>query len=178
MRLKSLKIEPLGEGGWESPLLEFGHRTTILYAANGSGKSPVIRALASALGFPNKFRNEILERCQAVVLHAESEGKPLVIRRVFGATNNEFYATIEFDGNGSEHNSEASFSTALFRVLGLEPPRLVSSKGGEAQPYISTLLPVFYLIQGYGYSAAYRYPNPFIEDQFAERVRVAFGLNP
>jgi hypothetical protein len=178
LRLKSLHIEPLGEAGWESPLLEFGYRTTMLFAPNGRGKTPVIRALASALGFPNKFRNDILEKCKAVVLHAESEGEPLIIRRTFGAKNNEFYATIDFKGEQAEHFSEGSFSVALFQALGLEPPRLVSTKGEEAQPYISTLLPVFYLIQGYGYSAAYKSPNPFIEDQFVEMVRFAFGLNP
>ncbi len=178
MRLKSLQIEPMGEAGWESPLLEVGPRTTMLFAPNGSGKTPIIRALASALGFPNKFRNDILEKCKAVVLHAESESKPLTIRRLVGATNAEFYATIEFDGEQTEHHAEGSFSIALFKLLGLKPPRLVSNKGEEAQPYISTLLPVFYLIQGYGYSAAYKSPNPFIEDQFAEMVRFAFGLNP
>lgn len=178
MRLKSLQIEPLGEAGWESPLLEFGHRTTMLFAPNSSGKTPIIRALASALGFPNNFRNEILEKCNAVVLQAESEGKLLSIRRVLGAKNTDFYATISFDGELTEHHSEGSFSVALFKLLGLQPPRLVSNKGQEAQPYISTLLPVFYLIQGFGYSAAYRSPNPFIEDQFAEMVRFAFGLNP
>ena len=178
MRLKSLQIEPLGEAGWESPVLEFGHRTTMLFAPNGSGKTPIIRAFASALGFPNKFRNDILEKCKAVVLYAESEGKPLTIRRVIGATNNEFYATIDFDGEQTEHHAEGSFSIALFSLLGLKPPRLVSNRGEEAQPYISTLLPVFYLIQGFVYSAAYRSPNPFIEDQFAEMVRFAFGLNP
>lgn len=178
MRLKSLQIEPLGEAGWESPVLEFGHRTTMLFAPNGSGKTPIIRALASALGFPNKFRNDILEKCKAVVLHAESEGEPLTIRRVVGATNNEFYATIDFNGEQTEHHGEGSFSIALFSLLGLKPPRLVSNKGEETQPYISTLLPVFYLIQGYGYSAAYKSPSPFIEDQFAEMVRFAFGLNP
>lgn len=178
MRLKSLHIEPLGEAGWESPLLEVGLRTTMLFAPNGSGKTPIIRALASALGFPNKFRNDILEKCKAVVLHAESASKPLTIRRVIGATNTEFYATIDFDGEQTEHHAEGSFSIALFKLLGLKPPRLVSNKGEEAQPYISTLLPVFYLIQGYGYSAAYKAPNPFIEDQFAEMVRFAFGLNP
>jgi len=150
----------------------------MLFAPNGSGKTPIIRALASALGFPNKFRNDILEKCNAVVLHAESEDKPLTIRRIIGAKNLEFYATIDFDGELTEHHSEASFSVALFNLLGLKPPRLVSNKGEEAQPYISTLLPVFYLIQGYGYSAAYRSPNPFIEDQFSEMVRFAFGLNP
>lgn len=178
MRLKSLQIEPFGEGGWESPLLEFGDRTTMLFAPNGSGKSPLIRALASALGFPNNFRADILEKCRAVVLCAESEGKPLVIRRTIDATNDEFYATIDFNGQQTEHHSQGTFSRALFQLLGLKPPRLVSTKGGEAQPYIATLLPVFYLIQGSGYSAAYKAPSSFIADQFAEMVRFAFGLNP
>lgn len=178
MRLKSLQVEPLGEGGWGSPLLEFGHRTTMLYAANGSGKSPVVRMLASALGFPNNFRAEILERCNTVVLHAESDGKPLTIRRALETKNGLFFATIDFDGEHTEHHSEASFSGALFQLLGLKPPRLVSTKGEETKPYIATLLPLFYLIQGHGYSAAYRAPSSFITDQFAEMVRFAFGLNP
>ncbi|HDR9025670.1 TPA: hypothetical protein QDB09_006316, partial [Burkholderia vietnamiensis] len=178
MRLKSLQIESLGDVGWESPLLEFGYRTTMLFARNGSGKTPVVRALASALGFPNNFRTDILEKCNAVVLRAESEGKPLTIRRTIDATNEGFYATIDFDGEQTEHYSQGSFSLALFRLLGLKPPRLVSTKGEEAQPYIATLLPLFYLIQGYGYSAAYRAPSTFIADQFAEMVRFAFGLNP
>jgi hypothetical protein len=176
--LKSLQVEPLGEEGWETPLLELGHRTTMLFAANGSGKSPVVRMLASALGFPNNFRAEILEKCSAVVLHAEVDKKPLKIRRALEAKNGDFYATIDFDGTQTEHYSEASFSVALFQLLGLKPPRLVSNKGTEAQPYIATLLPLFYLIQGHGYSAAYRAPSSFIADQFAEMVRFAFGLNP
>ncbi|WP_374538557.1 hypothetical protein [Chitinimonas taiwanensis] len=150
----------------------------MLFAANGSGKSPVVRMLASALGFPNNFRAEILERCNAVVLHAESGGKPLTIRRALETKNGQFYATIDFDDDQTEHHSEASFSGALFQLLGLKPPRLVSTKGEETKPYIATLLPLFYLIQGHGYSAAYRAPNSFIMDQFAEMVRFAFGLNP
>lgn len=178
MRLKSLQVEPLGEGGWGSPLLEFGHRTTMLFAANGSGKSPVVRMLASALGFPNNFRAEILAKCNAVVLQAEVEEKQLTIRRSLGAENGIFYATIDFDGEQTAHHSEASFSAALFHLLGLKPPRLVSTKGEETKPYIATLLPLFYLIQGHGYSAAYRAPSSFITDQFVEMVRFAFGLNP
>lgn len=150
----------------------------MLFAANGSGKSPVVRMLASALGFPNNFRAEILEKCKAVVLHAEANGKSLTIRRAIEAKNGIFYATINFDGEQVEHHSEDAFSVALFQLLGLKPPRLVSTKGQETKPYIATLLPLFYLIQGHGYSAAYRAPNSFIMDQFTEMVRFAFGLNP
>jgi hypothetical protein len=173
-----MQIEPLGDSGWASSLLEFGARTTMLFAPNGSGKTPILRSLASALGFPNNFRSDILERCSSVILIAESEGETLSIRRTIGAKNNDFYVTIEFKGEQTEHFSEGAFSLALFQILGLTPPRLVSNKGQEAQPYIATLLPIFYLVQGSGYSAAYKAPSPFIEDQFVEMVRFAFGLNP
>ena len=106
----------------------------MLFAPNGSGKTPIIRALASVLGFPNNFRNDILQNCKTVVLHAESEGKPLTIHRTIGAKNNEFCATIDFKGEQTEYLSEGSFSVTLFETLGLEPPRLVSTKGEEAQP--------------------------------------------
>lgn len=178
MRLLSLKIEPLGQNGWGSPLLEFGHRTTLIYARNGSGKTPVIQSLAAGLGFPLKFREEILEKCAAIVLTTECNGKSLIINRVIGSKNQEFRGSIDFDGNRSEHFSEGSFSASLFDCLGLEPPSLVSNKGEKAQPYISTVLPVFYLNQGDGYTSAYKSPSPFITDQFVEMIRFVFGLNP
>lgn len=178
MKLLSLKVESLGQNGWESPLLEFGQRTTLIYAKNGSGKTPIIQSLAASLGFPPKFREDILGKCAAVTLHAESNGEPLVIRRILGAKNSDFHGTLNFSGEESEYFNEGAFSIALFIALGLEPPRLVSNKGEVAQPYISTVLPVFYLNQGDGYTAAYKSPSPFIVDQFVEMVRFVFGLNP
>ena len=178
MRLRSLKVEPLGQNGWESPLLEFGWRTTLIFAKNGSGKTPVIQSLAASLGFPPKFRDEILSKCSAVTLEAESDGQPLLIRRIFGANNRDFHAILSYGDKESEHFNEGSFSVALFEALGMEPPRLLSNKGEVAQPYIATVLPVFYLNQGDGYTAAYKATNSFILDQFVEMVRFVFGLNP
>lgn len=178
MKLLSLKIEPLGLNGWESPLLEFGQRTTLIYAKNGSGKTPIIQSLAASLGFPPKFREDILGKCASVTLHAESDGEPLTIRRIVGAKNSDFHGTLNFAGEETEYFNEGDFSIALFNALDLEPPRLVSNKGTVAQPYISTVLPVFYLNQGDGYTAAYKSPSPFIVDQFVEMVRFVFGLNP
>lgn len=178
MRLLSLKVEPLGQNGWESPLLEFGRRTTLIFAKNGSGKTPIIQSLAASLGFPARFRDEIFSKCASVTLEAENEGEQLVVRRIFGTNNRDFHAILSYRGEESEHFNEGTFSVALLEALGLEPPRLLSNKGEAAQPYISTLLPVFYLNQGDGYTAAYKSNNPFILDQFVEMVRFVFGLNP
>lgn len=145
MKLLSLKIEPLGQNGWESPLLEFGQRTTLIYAKNGSGKTPIIQSLAASLGFPPKFREDILGKCTSVTLQAESNGEPLTIRRFIGAKNTDFHGTLTLVDKEYEYFNEGDFSIALFTALGLEPPRLVSNKGAAAQPYISTVLPVFYL---------------------------------
>lgn len=178
MRLRSLKVEPLGQNGWESPLLEFGRRTTLIFAKNGSGKTPIIHSLAASLGFPPKFRDEIFGKCAAVTLEAENDGEPFIIRRILGTNNRDFNAILTYRGEESEHFNEGSFSVALFQALGLELPRLLSNKGEVAQPYISTVLPVFYLNQGDGYTAAYKSTNSFIQDQFVEMVRFVFGLNP
>lgn len=178
MRLRSLKVEPFGQHGWESPLLEFGERTTLIFAKNGSGKTPIIQSLAASLGFPPKFRDEIFANCAAVTLEAEHGGETFVIRRILESNNRDFHAILTCGEDQSEHFNEGSFSVALFEALGLTPPRLVSNKGEAAQPYISTVLPVFYLNQGDGYTAAYKANNSFIQDQFVEMVRFVFGLNP
>nr|WP_294865308.1 hypothetical protein [uncultured Pseudogulbenkiania sp.] len=178
MRLRSLKVEPLGQNGWESPRLEFGWRTTLIFAKNGSGKTPIIQSLAASLGFPPKFRDEIFSKCAAVTLEAENEGELLVIRRILGTNNREFHAILTYRGEESEHFNEGSFSVALFEALGLEPPQLLSNKGEATQPYISTVLPVFYLNQADGYTSAYKSTTTFILDQFVEMVRFVFGLNP
>lgn len=178
MRLRSLKVEPLGQNGWESPLLEFGWRTTLIFAKNGSGKTPIIQSLAASLGFPPRFRDEIFGKCAAVTLEAENEGEPFIIRRILGTNNRDFHAILTYRGEESEHFNEGSFSVALFEALGLEAPRLLSNKGEATEPYISTVLPVFYLNQGDGYTAAYKSASSFILDQFVEMVRFVFGLNP
>jgi hypothetical protein len=178
LKLISLKIESLGLNGWESPLLEFGKRTTLILARNGSGKTPIIQSLTASLGFPPKFRDEIYSKCSSATLQAESDGKPLIIKRIFEGSNNAFHAFLTFDNQTSEHYNEGSFSVALLKALGLNIPKLVTNKGEAAQPYISTVLPVFYLNQGDGYTAVYKSSNSFIQDQFVEMVRFVFGLNP
>jgi hypothetical protein len=171
-------VEPLGQNGWESPVLVFGRRTTLLFAPNGSGKTPIIQALASCLGFPSRFRAEILGKCAAATLEADVDGQEMLIRRVFTSSARDFHATISFGGEVSEYFSEGAFSDGFFRAIGLTPPTLVSTNKQATQSYVSTVLPLFYLNQGDGYTTAYKAPAAFIEDQFVEMVRFIFGLNP
>jgi AAA domain len=178
MRLKSLKIEARGQNGWESLDLIFGQRTTLIFAPNGSGKTPIMQALASCLGFPSKFREDILEKCSSSTLVLDLDGKNLIIKRILTQKPKDFCASITFEGVTKEYLSEGEFSARFFQLLLLEPPALVSSNKQETRPYISTVLPLFYLNQSDGYTAAYKAPAAFIEDQFVEMVRFVFGLNP
>lgn len=175
MRLVSLKVLPHGENGWESPNLAFGKRTTLLYAENGSGKTPILQILAFCLGFPAKFRDDILGHCGSAKLAFLNNGEMIETRRQF---TKEFSATLSVAGEVNEYFSESEFSKALFHAIQLEPPVLVSTNKQATQPYIATVLPLFYLNQGDGYTTAYKSPSAFIEDQFVEMVRFLFGLNP
>ena len=156
-------------------MLVFGKKTTLLYAENGSGKTPILQALAYCLGFPAKFREDILSHCAAACLSLDHAGKTVHIRREF---TKDFNATITSEDEVHEFFSESDFSTSLFKKLQLEPPILVSTSKHAAQPYMATVLPLFYLNQGDGYTTAYKSPSSFIEDQFVEMVRFLFGLNP
>jgi AAA domain len=156
-------------------MLEFGRRTTLIFAENGSGKTPIIQAIAFCLGFPTKFREDINGKCSAANLVIEHEGNLIEIRRLIGR---EFHSQVHSAIGKAEFFSESDFSSALFEILGLTPPMLVSTNKQATQPYIATVLPLFYLNQGDGYAAAYKSPAAFITDQFVEMVRFIFGLNP
>lgn len=175
MRLVSLKIVARGAAGWESPDLMFGDRTTSLYAPNGSGKTPLVHAIAYCLGFDSKFRDDIRDRCQAAVLTVLHGDKKIALRRDFGK---EFHVTLSDGRRDREFFSEGEYSKALFAELGLNPPALVGSNRQMTQPYLSTVLPVFYVRQDGGYNEAYRAPATFITDQFVEMVRFLFELSP
>lgn len=174
MKLISLKLNSRGANGWESPLLEFGHRTTSLHAPNGSGKTPLVQAIPFCLGFDAKFQNDIRERCHSATLIFEHAGQLYRFSRDFGT----FRLVTESGESRQEFFSESDFSKAVFEELGLPAPTLIGTNRQSTQPYLSTLLPIFYVRQIGGYDEPYRPPAQFISDQFVEMVRFAFGLGP
>lgn len=176
MRLVSLQFVPRGGNGWESPLLEFGTRTTSLFARNGSGKTPLIQAIAFCLGFSTSFREDIREHCSSVVLTLALGEDVLVARREL--KSNEFHLTTKSGNTTREFFSEGDFSTAIFQMLGMAEPVLISTQRVATKPYVSTVLPIFYVKQDGGYLDAYKAATSFIQDQFVEMIRFVFGLAP
>jgi len=174
MKLVSLKLNARGTNGWESPLLEFGRRTTSLHAPNGSGKTPLVQSIAFCFGFDAKFQNDIREKCHSATLTFEHAGELYRFSRDFGA----FRLVTEKNDSRKEFFSEGDFSKALFHELSIHTPTLVGTNRQAAQPYFSTLLPIFYVRQIGGYDEPYRSPAQFIADQFVEMIRFAFGLGP
>jgi hypothetical protein len=175
MRLLTLKLQARGVNGWESPTLEFGRRLTSLFAPNGSGKTPIVQALAFCLGFDTKFRDDIREKCEAVVLTVQHRGSDLTIRRTI---TTDFHASIDAGDRRREFFSEGDLSRVLFEELGMTVPALVGTNRQLTRPYVSTVLPLFYVRQDGGYNEPYRAPATFIASQFVEMVRFAFGLSP
>jgi hypothetical protein len=174
VKLISLKLTARGVNGWESPLLTFGDRTTSLHAPNGSGKTPIVQAIPFCLGFDTKFQNDIREKCQTATLAFEHGGHTYSIQRDFG----DFHIATGTGGSVREFFNEADFSMALFETLDLPMPTLVGTNRQATQPYVSSLLPIFYVRQIGGYDEPYRPPASFISDQFVEMIRFAFGLSP
>lgn len=175
MKLLDLKIISSGPKGWESELLEFGDDITQLYGPNGCGKTPVIHSIAYALGYPVRYRDDIIANCGSVILRAEHEGKVLSFEREL---SNNFHLKCIPSGQENSHifYNEREASDFILNELGISTVALTSNRNEPSYPYISSFLPLFYIDQDTGYTSAYRAPSNFIKDQYAEMVRLAVGV--
>jgi len=174
MNLFSIQVFPLGGNGLGSDELVFGKNITQLYGPNGCGKTPVMQSIPFCLGYPSTFRNDIYDRCSHVVLKVNIHNQSLSIRRVY--SRDVDIEVIESNGSKQHFYSEGEFSEYLFGVLNIDFPHLVSNKNQAAAPYLSSLLPIFYVDQDEGYSNIYYSPYSFIKDQFSEMLRLLFDL--
>lgn len=174
MKLKSVQIFPNGINGLETDELIFGDNITQLLGPNGCGKTPIIQSIAFCLGYPSVFRNEIYEKCNHVILNIEINNRIFKIKRIFSRD-----VDIKVDDcSGSTHRffSEKEYSKYIFECIGFKVSNLVSTKKAITTPYLSTVLPFFYVDQDDGYAGIYCPPKKFILDQFSEMVRVIFEL--
>jgi len=174
MKLLSIEILPDGPNGWFSGRLQFGRRVTQLFAKNGSGKTPLVKSIVFALGAKVEFRQDVKDKCDRVLLEVESGGRRLLLERSYKRPDD--MAAILDDGSRVEFASERDFSRFLFSHWGVQDPVLTSVRNEKAQLYSSQLLPLFYLDQGHGYNTEYYAAQKFIKDQYAEAMRLIFGL--
>lgn len=176
MRLVSLQIRPRGTNGWGSGRLEFGQEVTQLFGPNGCGKTPLMQAMVYCLGFPCKFRNDIYERCENATLEFELDGSIYFARRTF--LSSDFEVELAGPLGIQDFFNERDYSEYLFELLRIDFPNLVTTAGKSTTPYISSVLPLFYLDQDDGYGSFYSPPNNFVKDQLSEVIRLLINLPP
>lgn len=176
MILRYIKIEAAGATGWFSNELEFGENITQLFGPNGCGKTPIIQSVAYALGYPVKYREDIYNHCKAVLLRINVGGRDVELRR---AIQKEFDIEVRVDENqSSAFYDERSYSAFLFDLFGVDTTTLTSKGNEPVPPYLSAFLPLFYLDQDAGYTSLYSPPSSFYKNQYAEMIRLCFGLPP
>lgn len=176
MKLNSLKIEATDIGGWESDVLQFGDRMTQLFGPNGCGKTPIIQSVVYALGYPIRFRDDIQANCKAATLKIEGSAGEFTLSR---SIESRFDVSVQGpNGETESYYDEREYSQFLFDILEIVPFALTSVRNEPVQPYISTLLPLFYVDQDDGYTSFYNPQAKFIKDQYAEMMRLALGLAP
>jgi hypothetical protein len=176
MKLLSMQILARGERGLRSGRLDFANEVTQLFGPNGSGKTPVVQSIVYCLGYPVKFRADILARCEKAILGVAINGSRYTMTRAFTATSLDV-EVLEPTGNRQQFFNERDYSAYLFELLGLPFPNLVSSSNVATKPYMATVLPFFYLDQDDGYGTFYAPPGAaFIKDQYSEMLRLIARL--
>jgi len=178
MRLIELSIQPIKETGWGSRLLTFAGDVTQLYGPNGCGKTPVIHSIAYALGYPVRYRDDIVKHCDSVtlkVVHADNE--ITIIRKI---DKTKFHISCHLSNEDYPRNfyNERDMSKFIFEFLEMPELALTSISNEPVYSYISTFLPLFYVDQDSGYTSDYKAPANFIKDQYAEMLRMSLGISP
>lgn len=176
MKLKKIKIFPKGANGWCSEDLTFADNITQIIGPNGSGKTPIVQSISFCLGYPNEFRNDIYEKCDYAILTVEVKGSTYHFKRYY--IKNLHIEVKEPIGPVQTFYDEATHSAYMLELLGYKTTELVDIRSKSTPPYLSSLLPIFYLDQDTGYGSLYAPPSNFVKDQFSEMVRIAFRLSP
>lgn len=174
MKLISIKIKGRDIVGLESEELIFGTNITEFYGPNGCGKTPLLQSISYCLGYPCKFRDDIYKLCKSATLTFT------IANNIFRATrdfeNTDFILTLEQNEETLRFYNQADYSKHIFELLSLSYPSLLTTQNKQSYPYLSTILPIFYLDQDLGYSKFYYSPSNFIRDQFSEMLRIVFSL--
>lgn len=176
MRLLSLQIVGTADRSWSSQRWDFAREVTQIFGPNGCGKTPMVQSAMYALGYEVDFRDDIVERCEYVCLEVLVGEKKYSIKRSFKRRSEMI---VETKGQQAvSFVSQRDFSRFIFDLWRLDYPTVTSTQADPTPLYSGLLLPIFYLDQNHGYTETYYYPKRFVRDQYAEVIRVLFGLAP
>lgn len=175
MKLIKIKINAIGNIGYRSDIILFSEKLTQFYGPNGSGKTPIIQSIAFCLGYAVKYRQDIYDNCDSAELVFEVNGSSFTSKRKI---SKDFYIKIVKDNSGefNEFHNELDYSNYLFNELKINFPDLITNNGTKTKPFISNILPIYYLEQGKGYSNIYSPQSKFIKDQLSEVIRLILDL--
>lgn len=174
MKLVSIKIKGKDGLGLESEELFFGKNVTEFFGPNGCGKTPLLQSTSYCLGFPCKFRDDIYTLCESATLTFYIGDNLFYATRKFEKTT--FTLTLKRGKQTTVFDNENDYSKHIFDLLSLSYPSLITTNNKLSYPYLSTILPIFYLDQDLGYTKFYYSQSNFIKDQFSEMIRILFSL--
>jgi hypothetical protein len=172
VRLDSLRFVARDPAGLGTPELRFGNVLTLVLGNNGSGKTVILKGLAYALGHPIELPPEIRARSNSVVVGLrEGDTRFLIERQI----QSGFAISVTGpDGAQSRFDEEKSFGRWMIARLGMPDRKLVSRDGsGVIEPYMSVLLPAFWIDQDLGWRGLYcpLSTHSFVRDQAEEVSR-------
>jgi len=173
--LHSLTFTRRGESGWEIVPLDLGSPLTILLGPNGSGKTPILCGIAFALGHPIQLPPDIKHRCRSVRLTISDGGAATTIERLI-EDRFEVRAT-EDSGIAKEFFEHRTFASWLIQKLGISHRMLTDQKSAPVPPYMSVLIPMFWIDQDVGWRNLYSplSTHNFVKDQAEEVTRWLLG---
>jgi hypothetical protein len=176
-RLVAFQYEPRGTSGWASPILEFGVMCTAVRGENGSGKTPLMKGIMTALGQEVSLDPDIQRNCARARVELSIDGARVVIARNL---DEEFSVDVTESARTTNYVSDAEFSTWMLGALGIQQRQLTSVRREQTQIYLNTFYPLLWVDQDTGWTSLYSPPTNrnFIQSQYAEMVRVVLGLPP
>lgn len=152
IKFLSIEINPKGITGLSSPRFDFGEEITQFRGDNRSGKTPMVQTLVYCLGYPIQFRRDLISHCSSATLKIKINEVAFTFERIYSESIQDFDLTVTTAEGSTRYTSEADFSSFFFSKFGLLPTTLTDIRGKGVIPYISTILPIFYLDQDTGYS--------------------------
>lgn len=178
LRLHSMQIRPRGSDGLGTHVLQFGRLTTLLFGPNGSGKTPVLRALEYVLGHPVELPPLLRVKCRSIILVLTDGINEYTIERIlFDGVDVRVHGPL---GQNWTFDTESAYSEWLLPLLGPSIKTFMTKSGDPSKPYMSLVGPIFFVDQDTGWTQPYAPLEKyhFLKDQREEMVRWVTGLLP